>query len=193
MPPKAVGRNDPCPCGSGKKYKKCCLSRDQAKVTASSASGHDDHHHHRQAGPTPMGIVHIPPGMSEVEAEAHVKCLEDWADNAWTAFEAGRDEEVEGMCRRLIDRYPDQIDGHEILGALRERQGRWEEAVREFERALVIALRHEDHFDPKVIDDLAWSADHARHHAAEGSPCSDDEPSKPRIPMEKMPGDPKES
>lgn len=22
----AVGRNDPCPCGSGKKYKKCCLS-----------------------------------------------------------------------------------------------------------------------------------------------------------------------
>lgn len=23
-PPK-VGRNDPCPCGSGKKFKKCCL------------------------------------------------------------------------------------------------------------------------------------------------------------------------
>ena len=21
-----VGRNDPCPCGSGKKYKKCCLN-----------------------------------------------------------------------------------------------------------------------------------------------------------------------
>lgn len=24
-----VGRNDPCPCGSGKKYKKCCLSKDK--------------------------------------------------------------------------------------------------------------------------------------------------------------------
>jgi hypothetical protein len=24
-PFKGVGRNDPCPCGSGKKYKKCCL------------------------------------------------------------------------------------------------------------------------------------------------------------------------
>ncbi len=23
--PKIVGRNDPCPCGSGKKYKKCCI------------------------------------------------------------------------------------------------------------------------------------------------------------------------
>jgi len=24
---KSVGRNDPCPCGSGKKYKKCCLHK----------------------------------------------------------------------------------------------------------------------------------------------------------------------
>ena len=26
-PPKRVGRNDPCPCGSGKKFKKCCLHK----------------------------------------------------------------------------------------------------------------------------------------------------------------------
>jgi len=25
VPDRKVGRNDPCPCGSGKKYKKCCL------------------------------------------------------------------------------------------------------------------------------------------------------------------------
>lgn len=25
-----VGRNDPCPCGSGKKYKKCCMKKDKA-------------------------------------------------------------------------------------------------------------------------------------------------------------------
>jgi len=25
---KKIGRNDPCPCGSGKKYKKCCLNND---------------------------------------------------------------------------------------------------------------------------------------------------------------------
>jgi preprotein translocase subunit SecA len=25
---KKVGRNDPCPCGSGKKYKKCCLLKE---------------------------------------------------------------------------------------------------------------------------------------------------------------------
>ncbi len=27
---KQVGRNDPCPCGSGKKFKKCCMSKSKA-------------------------------------------------------------------------------------------------------------------------------------------------------------------
>jgi uncharacterized protein YecA (UPF0149 family) len=25
-PIKSIGRNDPCPCGSGKKFKKCCIN-----------------------------------------------------------------------------------------------------------------------------------------------------------------------
>ena len=32
----SVGRNDPCPCGSGKKYKKCCLEKDKEIVLYSS-------------------------------------------------------------------------------------------------------------------------------------------------------------
>ena len=36
------GRNDVCPCGSGKKYKKCCLEKDEAAraaaMTASTAA-----------------------------------------------------------------------------------------------------------------------------------------------------------
>lgn len=28
---RKVGRNDPCPCGSGKKYKKCCLNKDRER------------------------------------------------------------------------------------------------------------------------------------------------------------------
>ena len=27
---KKIGDNDPCPCGSGKKYKKCCKYKDNA-------------------------------------------------------------------------------------------------------------------------------------------------------------------
>jgi SEC-C motif len=33
-----IGRNDSCPCGSGKKYKKCCLSRQSSPSSAPSYS-----------------------------------------------------------------------------------------------------------------------------------------------------------
>ncbi len=33
---RKVGRNDPCPCASGKKYKKCCLTSDEAARIRSS-------------------------------------------------------------------------------------------------------------------------------------------------------------
>ena len=33
-----VGRNDPCPCGSGRKYKHCCLRKDEARPGARGAS-----------------------------------------------------------------------------------------------------------------------------------------------------------
>ena len=29
-----IGRNDPCPCGSGNKYKKCCMASDEAAARA---------------------------------------------------------------------------------------------------------------------------------------------------------------
>lgn len=29
-----LGRNDPCHCGSGKKYKACCLAKDESKERA---------------------------------------------------------------------------------------------------------------------------------------------------------------
>ena len=31
---KKTGRNDPCPCGSGKKYKHCCLQREETQVAS---------------------------------------------------------------------------------------------------------------------------------------------------------------
>ena len=33
-----VGRNEPCPCGSGKKYKKCCLNNPKEEVNVLSTS-----------------------------------------------------------------------------------------------------------------------------------------------------------
>ena len=33
-----IGRNEPCPCGSGKKYKKCCLDKEQAPAGSTGRS-----------------------------------------------------------------------------------------------------------------------------------------------------------
>ncbi|MFZ0565059.1 MAG: SEC-C metal-binding domain-containing protein [Chlamydiales bacterium] len=36
---KKVGRNDPCPCGSGKKYKQCCLLKEKEGGAKFAPSG----------------------------------------------------------------------------------------------------------------------------------------------------------
>ncbi len=33
-----IGRNDPCPCGTGQKYKKCCAAKDAAARSAQFAA-----------------------------------------------------------------------------------------------------------------------------------------------------------
>jgi hypothetical protein len=37
-----LGRNDPCPCGSGKKYKHCCLNAGNAQVAAPQVAAPTD-------------------------------------------------------------------------------------------------------------------------------------------------------
>jgi hypothetical protein len=39
---KRPGRNEPCHCGSGKKYKKCCEHKDELAATASRVNNADD-------------------------------------------------------------------------------------------------------------------------------------------------------
>ena len=36
--PRKVGRNDPCPCGSGRKYKQCCMQKDIEAERAAEAA-----------------------------------------------------------------------------------------------------------------------------------------------------------
>ena len=39
---KTTGRNDPCPCGSGQKYKKCHLAEDEAAKHAEMAKAAEE-------------------------------------------------------------------------------------------------------------------------------------------------------
>jgi len=68
-----VGRNEPCPCGSGKKYKRCCA---------------DDEKHAEQAG-FPAGRFRYEPGSYGAPADGYmpsVLCYERAESDAWQDY-----------------------------------------------------------------------------------------------------------
>lgn len=65
---KKTGRNDPCPCGSGKKFKKCCESKmigkkylanklDQASSVAGRVSGLTSFFQNKVTAPQPTSAT----------------------------------------------------------------------------------------------------------------------------------------
>lgn len=52
-PAEKLGRNDPCHCGSGKKYKKCHLQKDEEKERVALAKQAKTHAAPDSAAPTP--------------------------------------------------------------------------------------------------------------------------------------------
>ena len=87
---KNTGRNDPCPCGSGKKYKKCCLNR--PTPTATSVITPEPSSDRQYVG-TMTGEVFIPIRLyykiydkSGVQATFRKICCMDYdpANDRWT-------------------------------------------------------------------------------------------------------------
>ena len=66
---KKIGKNDPCPCGSGKKYKKCCMNN------PSTVSGHDNRSARFRFEPGSYGdIENFTPSIA---------CLKEIAPDQW--------------------------------------------------------------------------------------------------------------
>jgi len=42
MPADKIGRNDPCPCGSGLKYKRCCLGNTEGQRASDAIDSFQD-------------------------------------------------------------------------------------------------------------------------------------------------------
>lgn len=80
-----------------------------------------------------------------------LKRLEDWSNGVLDEIEAGRFAEAERLCEQLRKHYPDQIDGHDRLGMVREAQGRWTEAVAAYDRMLSQIEHNPDGFDEESI------------------------------------------
>ncbi len=68
------GRNEPCPCGSGKKYKHCCLRADEARTRGARAPGDGRSaragasHEGTGGGPPPASATPPPPGSEAAQA-----------------------------------------------------------------------------------------------------------------------------
>lgn len=92
------GRNDPCPCGSGRKYKQCCLAAGRPPAS--------------QSVPQPAR----PPGGVRLDANSP----EVWQalQSALAAFRGGRATEAEALARRIVQAVPDHADALHLLGLI---------------------------------------------------------------------------
>ena len=127
MTSKPAGRNDPCPCGSGKKYKRCCLEQEQAERTA----------------------------LQRAQASAQQAAFDDTqaldaASNAVVDLvHAGKLDEAEAAARELLARYPGVPDGYDRLGMVYESRGDKKQATECYRKVIEFVRAHPGQFDPQ--------------------------------------------
>ncbi len=148
-----VGRNDKCPCGSGKKYKQCCLRKDEDAARAQAP---------RQAAAEEVIV-----GGHWVDG-GDIDELEEVSNGIVDLVERRRFDEAEAACRRLQRDWPDLIDGIERMGLIREAQGRNAEAAQFYAKAAEFAATHEG-FDREAI---TWFREKAKKLATMPSSSS---------------------
>ncbi len=116
-----VGRNDPCPCGSGKKYKKCCLAKDEAAARQSAqerARAIRAVELHAGSDPLAGSPAYTPPPPPEPRPRSPEEAARE---ELWAAFEAADIVEQTALFRRaLSDDLLDDEYAYEMLAHLRD-------------------------------------------------------------------------
>ncbi|HEX3435023.1 MAG TPA: tetratricopeptide repeat protein [Solirubrobacteraceae bacterium] len=143
-----VGRNHSCPCGSGEKYKHCCLVRDEAAATAAREQ------QRRDAPPPPR---QAPRSGWRPAVDDEGERLDKLSNGALDLIDAGKFDEAEQMCRRLLDDFPDLPDGHMRLGQLFRARGEPKKAAQHLRWAAAVARSADD--DPEMPLSLEAEAD----------------------------------
>ena len=154
------GRNDRCPCGSGKKYKACCLTRDEAaeheRLAAQQAEGEARAAARRLELRKARDAIAADFAASPDDGEDD---LQETVDAALRFIQEGKLEQAETAARHLIERYPDIPDGWEFLGHVHDKRGENREAVACYRCVPEIVDRTPDDFDPKYtqrfVDQIA--------------------------------------
>jgi hypothetical protein len=124
------GRNDPCRCGSGKKYKKCCLPRDEAA----------------RIPPRAVDTKASPVAWTLVEDD-----LDELSNRVVMLLRASRFDEAEQARDALRERYPDMIDWIERTAMIHQARRNRAEAIAWWERTLRY-METEEGFDEEGRD-----------------------------------------
>ncbi len=123
MPPKTP-RNAPCPCGSGNKYKKCCLRQ------------------HELAERTSQPVVFVDDDD-----------LDELSNRVVDLITAGDLDGAERACDELERRYPEIVDHLERRGLLHEARGQPRRAADYYRRAAAFQSDQYE-LDPEFVQDL---------------------------------------
>lgn len=62
--------------------------------------------------------------------------LDKLSNRALDAIEAGRYDQAEQLCRKLLRNHRKAFDGHDRMAKLRQAQGRFQEAARHYSKLL---------------------------------------------------------
>lgn len=146
-----LGRNDPCPCGSGNKYKKCCLAKNAA------AQAERRRLHHERQAQTQRELAELAARYRDAVDHAPVWILDDdpLDDISNSILDLIRDKDFDEAMRRcdlLLADYPDVIDGLERWGQVHEAMGYHSKAADFYQRCLDFLARHPNDFEPAASE-----------------------------------------
>jgi len=169
-PAPKPGRNDPCHCGSGNKYKKCCLAKDEAAERDSlvKAQARRDqptvaHRHERAAAhPLPVDelIAEVAARLSMAEEEDAYEDELDAASNAVVRLvRTARLDEAEAAARDLLVRFPDVHDGWDRLGMVHEARGDSRQAADCYRKVIDFIRQHPHDYDAAIAEQFAQLID----------------------------------
>jgi tetratricopeptide (TPR) repeat protein len=139
------GRNDRCPCGSGNKYKKCCLPKDEAAE------------HQRLAKANAERAAAHRPSLRDVTAALAARFSDDdeltVASNAAADLvHAGKLDQAEQAARDLLVRFPEVHDGWDRLAMVHQARGDNRQAADCYRKVIDCIRAHPDDYDPEFED-----------------------------------------
>jgi hypothetical protein len=135
-----TGRNDPCPCGSGHKYKRCCLPRDDAAAATQAAEL-------ARAQETESAGLSAAIGAA---IGADDEGLDEASNSVIDLITARRLDEAEQAAHALLERYPDVHDGFERLAMVCAARGDRPGAAAYYRQAADFVHAHADQYGPKM-------------------------------------------